>query len=140
MELTNVPMFGLIRRRMAWLSQRQEVLAQNIANADTPKYQSHDLKPFKAKEEIQTGPSQFRIQVAMTNPMHIAGPRQGTGPFRETKERRPYETAPDGNAVVLEEQMVKMDQNATNHRLVNELYRKQLSMFKRVLTSGRGGA
>ena len=138
MELTNVPMFGLIRRRMAWLNQRQQVLAQNIANADTPKYEARDLKPFKAKDEIKTGPSQFRIQVAMTNPMHIPIPRHA-GQFRETEERRPYETSPDGNAVVLEEQMVKMDENATNHRLVNELYRKHLSMFKRVLASGGGG-
>ena len=46
------------------------------------------------------------------------------------------ETAPDGNQVILEEQMVRMNETVTNHGLVTEIYRKQLGMFK---TAARGG-
>ncbi len=38
MDLNKVSLFGMMKQRLAWLGQRQEVLAQNIANADTPGY------------------------------------------------------------------------------------------------------
>ena len=39
MDFGKLPIFDVLARRMGWLGQRQEVLAQNIANADTPGYQ-----------------------------------------------------------------------------------------------------
>ena len=51
MELTSLPMFALIRQRMNWLNQRQEVIAQNVANANTPDYPSQDLKPAKFRSD-----------------------------------------------------------------------------------------
>lgn len=44
MNLKSMPLFGLMGRRMAWLTQRQMVLSQNIANADTPGYKPKDLR------------------------------------------------------------------------------------------------
>ena len=46
MELDKIALFGLVKKRLAWLAQRQEVLAKNIANADTPGYKPRDLKAF----------------------------------------------------------------------------------------------
>ena len=46
MDLPDVPLMSMLRTRMSWLHQRQDVLAQNVANADTPKYVAHDLKPL----------------------------------------------------------------------------------------------
>ena len=37
---------SMLQQRMTWLSQRQNVLSQNVANADTPGYAAHDLKPL----------------------------------------------------------------------------------------------
>ncbi len=54
MELGKISLFGVIRKRLAWLGQRQEVVAQNIANADTPNYQARILKPFKFREMVRT--------------------------------------------------------------------------------------
>ena len=140
MELTNLPMFGLIRQRMNWLNQRQEVIAQNVANADTPDYRSHDLKAFDFKNVIRkSGPKAKKITDALTQETHIPGSRrQGSNSFKEIDVRRPYETAPDGNQVVLEEQMIKMNEVVTNHNLITQIYRKQLQMFKTV--TRRGGS
>ena len=44
MELDKLSLFSVIKRRLAWLGHRQEVLAQNIANSDTPRYKARDLK------------------------------------------------------------------------------------------------
>ena len=46
MDLTRSPTIALAERRIAWLEERQRVLAQNIANADTPGYQPRDLGDF----------------------------------------------------------------------------------------------
>ena len=140
MELTNLPVFGLIRQRMNWLNQRQEVIAQNVANADTPDYRSNDLKAFDFKSVIRkSGPKSKQVSVALTQDTHIPGSRrQSSDSFKEIDVRRPYETAPDGNQVVLEEQMIKMNEIVTNHNLITQIYRKQLQMFKTVTRRGGG--
>ncbi len=141
MELMNLPMYGLLRRRMDWLNQRQAVLSQNIANADTPKYKSHDLKKFDFKEVIRAHKNTSkRFAMSATNANHIAaGSAAGRaqGPFKENGSNRPYETAPDGNQIVLEEQMVKMNETQINHNMMTELYRKQLRMFRTVMRGAR---
>ena len=140
MELTNLPVFGLIRQRMNWLNQRQEVIAQNVANADTPDYPSRDLKAFDFQNVIrQNRPKTQRVAVNLTKPTHIPGSQgQNSSPFKEIDARRPYETAPDGNQVVLEEQMIKMNETVTNHNLITQIYRKHLAMFRTVTRRGGG--
>ena len=141
MELTDLPVFGLVRRRMDWLNQRQTVLSQNIANADTPKYKSHDLKKFDFKEVIREHKiSTKRFAMSATNASHItpgSSSSRAQGPFKEDGRSRPYETAPDGNQIVLEEQMVKMNETQINHNMMTELYRKQLRMFRTIMRGAR---
>lgn len=48
MDVASTDLFNLLDRRLAWIDQRQQVLAQNIANADTPGYQRADIAPFTA--------------------------------------------------------------------------------------------
>jgi flagellar basal-body rod protein FlgB len=145
MELTDLPMFGLMKRRLGWLNQRQEVIAQNVANADTPKYASRDLKAFDFQAELrrekhQTDPSTTPVNMTVTDPKHIAKAGMGsTRDFKESVDRRPYETAPDGNQVVLEEQMLKMNETQTNHAAMTQLYKKHMALFKTVIRSSGGG-
>ena len=138
MELTNLPMFGLLRNRMNWLGQRQEVLAQNVANADTPNYSSHDLKAFDFRQVLSDSHrDQKGVALRRTNVAHIQdGPAGGRGDFVSGEVKDPYETAPDGNAVVIEEQMVKMNETVTNHSLMTQIYKKQMLMFKAVTRKG----
>src|SRR3546814_9834316 len=96
-------LFNLLGKRMEWLGQRQKVLAQNIANADTPDYVPHDLKPqeFRRMVERQAAAT---LQPAATRPGHIqTSSLRADARSVEQKER--YETAPSGNAVVMEEQL-----------------------------------
>ncbi len=135
MPTTEVPMFGLLKKKMAWLTQRQEVLAHNIANANTPKYKAEDIQKFDFKHVLQERRSK-PIQVAMTNPGHLKGRSSQQRDFKVTEDRKPYETAPDGNSVVLEEQMVKTNETAVNHNMMVQLYRKHLAMVKLVVRRG----
>jgi flagellar basal-body rod protein FlgB len=128
MEFKQIPLIAQAKEQLRWLGQRQEVLAQNVANADTPGFRARDLKPLRFGEIIAAAPNPVRMNI--TRAGHIESPRRADGPFQVSEQRKPYETSPDGNAVVLEEQMAKVSETALSYSLANELYRKQLGMFR----------
>ncbi len=132
MDLGKLTIFNAIKKRMDWTSQRQEVLAQNIANADTPKFRAHDMKPYEFKEIVRR--EAMQVNMTTSGPNHLAGRQKSIRDFSDEVTRSPYETSPDGNSVVLEEQMTKMNETAISHRFTNEIYSKQLAMFKIALT------
>jgi flagellar basal-body rod protein FlgB len=68
--------------------------------------------------------------MTITRAGHIESRRSADGPFRVSEQRKPYETSPDGNAVILEEQMAKVSETQLSYTLANELYRKQIGMFR----------
>ena len=124
--------FAAITRRLDWLGQRQRVLAQNIANADTPNYLPRDLKdgPFSKLLARRLRPA---VPVT-THPDHIV-PARGNRGARVREDKNTYETAPAGNAVVLEEQMVKVAENQMSYQTMTNLYRKHLQMMRTALGS-----
>jgi len=127
MDLSKFPVFRMMSEKMSWLSSRQGVLSQNIANADTPKYRPKDLKEVDFSKPENA--SQFQLELTRTNASHIS--RTGEkGDFRSDRDRNPYETLPTGNAVVLEEQLMKVAQNKHDYELMTRLYRKHLQMFQ----------
>jgi len=136
MEFGNIPLFELVKKRLSWLGQRHEVVSQNIANADTPKYQARDIKAFNFKEVLrqETRPP---LNMQMTTASHLSGVRKRAADFGETVVRKPYETSIDGNSVVLEEQMAKENETAVSHRLTTELYKKHLGMIRLALGKSR---
>lgn len=137
MDLGNIPIFRMMSAKMSWLGHRQRILAQNIANSDTPGYVPSDLKPIDLKRS--SARQTFRLQLAVTNSSHIGSTIQKSGFGDERKSRTTYETSPTGNAVVLEEQMIKAADNAAAHQLVINLYKKNVSFIKIALgrQSGR---
>lgn len=127
MDFNATTLFGTMKKKLAWLTQRQEVLAKNIANADTPGYNARDIKPIDFKKEVRRAKG---LKMEVTSPVHLAGASRAASDFDVAKDRRPYETAPAGNSVILEEQMQKLNETGTTHRLMTELYKKNLNMFK----------
>lgn len=129
MDAAQPDLLHAIKQRLAWLGQRQAILARNVANADTPDYRPRDLRPFApSAPSATTGKLPAPVAMTATEPGHLPGRRRAGG-YAEQVERNPYETAPAGNAVVLEEQMAKLNQTAISHRLASELYRKHLAMI-----------
>ena len=135
MELNKIALFAMAKKRLAWLAQRQEVLAQNVANSDTPGFRSKDLEPFKFERLIQQETMQLNMEVTQAG--QAGGQRKRIRDYAEDAVRKPFETAPAGNAVVLEEQMGKINETNVSHKLTTKLYSKHLSMIKIAL--GKGG-
>ncbi len=121
-----IPLFALADRRLAYLEQRQGTLSRNIANVDTPHYQPHDLPPF-AQSLARAG---FDVAPARTDPGHLAGT---LAPSSAAATALVGERAPDGNAVSLDDQLVRMADTDTAHELVGDLYRKYLGMIRTAL-------
>lgn len=128
MDLKSVTLFQMAKKRMKWIGQRQEILSQNIANADTPGYRPSDLKPMDFKEIVQK--ESMQLNMAKSNEGHLGGLRKRIRDFAEQKDGRPFETAPGGNAVVLEEQMAKMNETQMKHDLTTRIYKKQIALMR----------
>lgn len=133
MDLFKLKLFQRISERMNWLGARQEVLAQNVANADTPSYVPRDLKPLDFAEHLK---KLAPVAPARTDPQHLAGTAAAVSPIDDMKQRSPYESAPVGNSVVLEEQMTKLADAQASYQLMTNLYRKHVDLLKAAL--GRG--
>lgn len=135
MDLSQYSLFRLAARRLDYLTQRQTVLAQNVANADTPGYQPHDLEPFErvlAGERQGTGAA-----LAATHPQHFSGAQGRSAGYAEGEMAGLYEVSPSGNAVVLEQQMLAVGETAMQHQLTSELYRQHMSMLRIAVTGRR---
>lgn len=126
---------------MKWREERQKILAQNIANADTPDYKPQDLTPLRFKDLLRSSTSSLPTQtlgassLAATDKQHLSvGGRSSSNMTAKAKDSRDtYEVAPAGNAVVLEEQLLKANENMVGHRFTTNLYQKNVDMLKMTL-------
>jgi flagellar basal-body rod protein FlgB len=125
MLFADLPLVGMLKQRMSWHQERQSVLAQNVANADTPNYRARDLKEPSFGAMAQSAAA--GVQLAATNPMHL-GPSGGRG--QEPEKAKTYEITPEGNAVVLEEEVMRVSQNVMDYQMVSQLYSRGLGMLK----------
>jgi len=121
-------LFQVIGKRLNWLGQRQAVLAENIANADTPDYVPQDLSERDFRRVLRG--EMARVEPVATNAAHMRGTATKPGAARSHREAHPYETSPSGNAVILEEQLIKVGETQTNYQMMTNLYRKHMEMFR----------
>lgn len=130
MDLESIPLFAALTERMKWLTARQKVLSQNVANADTPNYRSKDLKPLEFRDMI-AGPEEKNVRISRTNGRHIHV--KEIAKYETQINRDVRETSPTGNAVILEEEMMKVAETQIQYELTTTLYRKNLGMLKTAL-------
>jgi len=133
--ITDLPLLGMLKTKMRWHQARQSVLAQNIANADTPGFRPSDIKPMDSGPGARVQ-SVASLAATRTNPAHIAGPALKGGSFDRTGAKG-WETTPAGNAVVLEEQMMEVSANQFDYQMASTLYSKSLGLLKTAI--GRRG-
>ena len=127
MAITDLPLFSMLRSRMQWHQERQRLLAENVANADTPGFRPRDLSALKF-DRIQpeaTG----QISLARTENVHIASADGGSSRFQAARYGG-YEVRPTGNAVNLEDEMIKVANNQLDYQQATTLYARSLSLLK----------
>ena len=131
MPISNIPLFSMLRTRMQWHQERQKVLAENVANADTPNFRARDLVPLKFDRMAPSAPG---VTLVRTNPEHQTG--MGTaagGNSFESARKAGQEVRPTGNAVSLEEEMMKVAANQMDFQAATALYTRSLGLIKTAL-------
>lgn len=111
-------LLNLASRRLDWLTHSQRVVAENVANADTPGYGARRTAAFS---EVlgSAGPT----GVSTTRARHIPG-LGGTPSVRVEDDPDAWDRSLDGNTVVLEQQTIRSGQIDAEYRLAASLYRK----------------
>lgn len=133
MDLNRLPLFSKFLQRMNWLGERQKVLAQNVANVDTPGFKARDVVPFAFTPPGASGGA--RVEMAQSNPAHSGGSE--TSRSRGVAALRKPETTLSGNTVKLDHELMKSADTAMDYQLVTSLYRKQIGMLRSVLARGQ---
>ncbi len=132
MDMKGVPLFSALRARMEWLSERQKLLSENIANADTPGYRTRDLKPVDFEEMLKQG---HASDIATTHSGHLKGSADVNRFNFKPVEVDGQEANPSGNTVSIEDQMVKLGETQMEYETATGIYRKQAQLLKLALGS-----
>lgn len=119
----------MLRNRMQWHQTRQKVLAENVANANTPGFRARDLRApvFRPDGSLAASQSQG-VPVERTSPLHLAG--TASAETSEDRARTRFDAVPSGNAVSLEDEMIKSADNQADYQLAASLYQKSLQMLR----------
>ncbi|WP_424933865.1 FlgB family protein [Amaricoccus macauensis] len=104
---------------------RQQVIAENIAHADTPGYRARDIASFE--ETLNNSVPHFEAKT--TRPGHIAF-------GADNPNYRPFELtafgaeSPNGNTVSLEDQMMRSTDVREHHKLALGVYQKSMEIMR----------
>lgn len=134
MDIAGIGLFQLAGKRLNWLAQRQQVIAQNVVNANTPAYKAKDLEPF---EKVLSG--MRPVTPVRTDPMHLAAAgSDGSGAARVRPRSENWETVPDRNSVSLEQEMIRSADTRDAYGMVASIYQKEAGML-RLAYAGHSG-
>jgi flagellar basal-body rod protein FlgB len=130
MAISDFPILSMLRTRMHWHQERQRLLAENVSNADTPNFRPRDLAPPKFDAR---GPGASSVvTLARTSPGHLVAAGAAATTF-QTDRKTGYETRPAGNAVNLEDEMMKVAANQMDYQAATALYGRSLALIKTAL-------
>jgi flagellar basal-body rod protein FlgB len=134
MDVGEIPVFTALRDKMSFLAARQRVLAENVANASTPGFVPKDLntKSFDAalaSEMKMDGAGGVSIIRTSSGHMSLGGSRDLTGDFKATASPD-SDTTLDGNAVVLEDQMLKVSRTRGDYETMVAIYQRAMSLLQ----------
>lgn len=133
MAITDIPILSMLRTRLDWSQARQRVLADNVANADTPHFRARDLAPLKFDDPPLVAPAAVSgVTLTRTASSHLEGVGLSPSPF-PNRNTPGYEVRPGGNAVNLEEEMMKVAANQMDFQTATALYTRSLNLIKTAL-------
>jgi len=134
---SNIGILKAATQKMHWHEARQKYIADAVSNANTPRYVPKDLEPLKFKEMLAKTSASLSVKPAITSGKHLSSAISSNKDtdFKVLEQKDTYETSPTGNSVVLEEQLMKMNNNQLDHRLTTTIYKKTINALKKSVQS-----
>ena len=136
MSMNDLPILSALRTKMQWHQERQRLLAENIANSDTPNFRPRDLvepKFDRAGSTVGAGVGTLPMMQTSASHMTASGAPET---FDNDRGKSGFQTRPAGNAVNLEDQMLKVSANQMDYAAVTSLYSKSLHLLKTAIGKG----
>ena len=132
MDINSIPLFSMLRSRLGYLTQREQLISQNVANSDTPGYAPRDLAPFTFSAQVQGATA------SGDGGMDGGGPAEGHIPLKPMAGATIFkplvkpdsEAKLDGNSVTLEDQMIKMNEARMDYDAAIGFYQKSLGLLR----------
>ncbi|MBI1239844.1 MAG: hypothetical protein GC199_10945 [Alphaproteobacteria bacterium] len=138
MDLFDIPVLNVLRQKMAWLSARQSVIAENVANTNTPGFQAQDLEDLPFEDILEAHErGDARREDSFNRHSAAAATRRTQAMTFERIDAPGTQTSPNGNSVVLEEQMLKISETQLDYAAATGLYRKALNMLRLAAVGNR---
>lgn len=129
-EILSSPILSGLVSRLKFLAARSGVIAENIANADTPDYVARDVEPKFRKLANAAA-------LKVSDPRHIArAPSAAGGGFQVHAAPDP-DASLNGNQVSIETQMMKLSETRMDYQLASSVYRKSVDLVRLAVRSGR---
>lgn len=135
--MENIGLLNAIGEKIKYLSRAQEIVAQNVANADTPGYKPKQLTEVDFASLLGQSGDGRDVRIARTQDGHLIPGGGGNLGAKDRPQKVTYEVAPAGNAVVLEEQLVKANQIRMEYELAVNLYTKNMNLLRTALGTNR---
>lgn len=116
--------FGNHPQALRLREQRSELIAANLANADTPNYKARDLDFQSVLKGVQSP----AFNLSVTQPTHVASVSNPDGV--ETKFRIPAQSSLDGNTVESQQEQVRFTENALQYQISLQLLNSRIAGLK----------
>lgn len=113
---------------------KNKVLAENLANANTPGYKANDVTlPDDYEGLTGKGKTHRTVLLAKTSGKHLGGSKGSDGKFSSHKLQDPYEIKKNGNNVSINQQVTKLSQNKNDYAAALKAYATTNSLYSSVL-------
>ncbi len=127
MDLSKLALFGAINRERSYLTERQKVLAENVANANTPGYLPKDIKKTGFSDELKSS----TLALKVTDPRHLTGLPSQKGGYMVYTPKPSDPLSLDGNGVIIEDQLNEVSKVRGDYNRMISIY----NSFKKMLTT-----
>lgn len=144
MRPDDISLLGLLRQDLQYSSDRQRVIANNVAHANTPGYTPQDISPDEFQRAVEANMRGRRtatggLSMSTSSANHISGrPDASAGRSWQAADAPDSETTVNGNSVVLEEQMVRASETRMRYESALSLYQKSIGLLRTAVRSPGG--
>jgi flagellar basal-body rod protein FlgB len=129
MNPADLNVLDTLRTMLGFHNARQRTIAENVANANTPGFTPSDVSQSQF-ERVLAGQGQQATGLRTTDSRHYGSAGGGMSDRFRPEATPDSETTANGNSVVIEEQMVRANENRMRYETALSLYQKSLNLIR----------
>lgn len=125
----------VLKRSLDLRAQKQQVIAGNIANAETPSYAARKMS---FEEDLRNAMTSPQTKGRTTNPKHFPLGASGiSGVQGQIVKQRDTNPLGDGNSVSIDDEMFELAENQLLYEASTQILKKKFSTLKYAVSDGR---